>query len=98
MFYCRWSSLKQLQELNLSGNNFQQLPPVIYKLSALKTLRMGGNRELKRIEEQILDLTKLEFLECNECLSLEYPPYAVCKQGLFAVKKFFIDFKNASDL
>ena len=59
---------------------------------------MDGNRELKRIEEQILDLTKLEFLDCDECSSLEYPLYGVCKQGLSAVKKFFIDLKNVSDL
>ena len=68
----------------------------LYKLSALKTLTLSYNTDLKRIEEDILNLTNLCHLNCTECSSLEYPPYAVCQEGISAIRKYFTDLKEAT--
>ena len=63
----------------------------MYKLSGLETLYLLDNMELMRIEKEILHLTNLKTLHCYNCTSLEYPPYAVCNQGIDAVRKYFTD-------
>ena len=83
--------MKQLQTLNISKNKFQQLPSVIYELTSLKTLKLLENGTLEKIEQDILELPDLSTLDCDKCTSLTSPPYAVCKQGLTAVRKYFTD-------
>ena len=80
-----------MSSLNCNGNKFKQIPAVVYKLSGLWDLDLDENEDLLRIEMEILRLSNLEFLSCDDCASLEYPPYAVCKQGLNAIKKYFND-------
>ena len=63
----------------------------MYKLSGLWHLSLDKNEGLLRIEMEILRLYDLRQLSCEGCSSLEYPPYAVCNQGLDAVKKYFND-------
>ena len=50
-----------------------------------------------RIDEQILKLTNLQHFSCNDCKLLKYPPYAVCKQGLSAIQKYFTELINAQE-
>uniref|UniRef100_A0A8C5PEI0 Leucine rich repeat containing 58 n=1 Tax=Leptobrachium leishanense TaxID=445787 RepID=A0A8C5PEI0_9ANUR len=51
----------KLEVLNLSGNQFEEIPSQILELQSLKTLSLGGNR-LKSIPVEIDNLISLEFL------------------------------------
>lgn len=52
-------SLQNLEELNLSGNIFNTIPPEIIDIKSLKSLYMGGNH----LEDLPRDIWKLERLE-----------------------------------
>ena len=77
--------------MNIGGNKFKQLPTAVYRLRLLKELYLHWNENLLRIEKEVWYLTELETLECDRCASLEYPPYAVCKQGLSAIQHYLSD-------
>ena len=93
--FFRFEDLAKLKILNLKSNQFQRLPSAVYNLSALIELRVSFNKKLVRIDEQILKLTNLQLLSCYGCELLEYPPYAVCEQGLSAIQKYFTDLSTA---
>ena len=48
---------------------------------------------LKAIENKILLLTNLADMNCDDCFWIQHPPYAVCEQGISAVRKYFTDLK-----
>ena len=87
-----------MNSLQIDGNKFRQLPAVIYKLSELQLLSLKWSEDLTRIEKDILNLTKLETLNCDFCPSLKEPPYAVRDQGLDAIKKYFTDLASAEGI
>ena len=87
--------MTKLKKLNLRYNRFKQLPLVVCSLKSLNSLDISFNSELKRLSEQILHLGELQELDCSGNSSLSFPPYAVCKQGTSAVKKYFSDFWGA---
>ena len=94
----RFEDLAKLKILTLRNNQFQRLPSAVYNLSNLTQLDVSFNKKLVRIDEQILKLTNLQHLSCYGCELLEYPPYAVCKQGLSAVQKYFTDLITAKGI
>ncbi|XP_063812926.1 leucine-rich repeat-containing protein 58 [Pseudophryne corroboree] len=51
----------RLEALNLSGNQFEEIPSQLLQIQTLKTLSLGGNR-LKTIPAEIENLLSLEFL------------------------------------
>ena len=55
------AALHHLQYLDLSSNDFQQVPAAIGKITTLQTLDMSGNHEL---ELNIDDLDTLAALSC----------------------------------
>ena len=81
-----------LEVLDLSGNQFSELPHVVYKLNNLIRLNLSENRSLVKLDEEILQLKHLEQLGCEDCYKLTFPPYAVCQQGLPAVRKYILDY------
>ena len=52
------------------------------------------NTRLETIDRKILLLTSLTNMDCKGCHSLQHPPYAVCQQGISAVKKYLTDLKE----
>jgi Leucine-rich repeat (LRR) protein len=67
------SALPQLEELNLGGNQFNALPPVVTEMSALKGLYLGGN-SLTELPSDIGRLTRLEVLYLGGNQLKELPP------------------------
>ncbi|XP_068127064.1 leucine-rich repeat-containing protein 58 [Hyperolius riggenbachi] len=51
----------KLEVLNLSGNQFEEIPSQLLQIQTLKTLSLGGNR-LKTISAEIENMVSLEFL------------------------------------
>ncbi|KAM4701700.1 leucine-rich repeat-containing protein 58 [Discoglossus pictus] len=51
----------KLEVLNLSGNQFEEIPSQLLQIQTLKTLSLGGNR-LKDIPVEIENMISLEFL------------------------------------
>ena len=68
----------------------------MYKLASLKSLDLRFSEKLIRIDQQLLQLTHLERLDCIGCESLQHPPYGVCWKGLAEVKEYFIKHKGMS--
>ena len=90
----RLEGLKHLKILDLSHNALKHLPRVVFNLRTLTTLDISDNDTLVRIDDQLLQLTELGALHCRGCHSLKYPPYAVCEQGVEAVRKYFTDLRS----
>lgn len=84
-------NLKELEILDLSVNQFLQLPSVIYELASLTALNISNNSQLVAINKKVLQLKGLKKLGCVRNTSVKNPPYAVCQQGLGAVRKYFED-------
>lgn len=57
----------------------------------LEEIDVNGNASLSTIHAQIFHLEKLDTTNCVNCRSMVSPPYAVCKQGLTAIKKYLAD-------
>ena len=83
--------LQELRTLDLFENWFRILPKVTYQLEKLETLILSKNKKLEKIDDEILQLKNLEILECDQCSSLEYPPYAVCQQEFNDIKEYLLD-------
>ena len=84
--------LTQVEVLVLSGNNFSELSPAVYDLTNLKVLDLSDNSKLARFDQRILQLKNLQVLNCSDSSALIFPPYAVCEQGLAAVRKYLLDY------
>lgn len=83
--------------MELTENNFTVLPTVVYELQSLERLYLDNNFRLERIGAKIIELKSLEELSCSENSSLVYPPYAVCNQGLSAIKTYFESFSSLQE-
>ena len=88
---CSFENLKELRTLHLHENEFEIVPLAVYQLRTLNTLDISYNPMLKRIESDVTQLDQLTSLNCTNNESLEYPPYAVCEEGLSAVNQYFQD-------
>lgn len=66
------TALTSLEVLNLSGNQFNTLPPQILELRSLRVLYMGGNR-LEQLPKDIGRLEKLEALYLGGNMLREIP-------------------------
>ncbi|XP_067935178.1 malignant fibrous histiocytoma-amplified sequence 1-like [Watersipora subatra] len=86
----------KLKCLYLKDNHFRSVPEVLYKLKALETLDLSHNVWLRTIDDAIALLPNLTKLLVQRCDRLEYPPYAVCRQGLSAIKTYFTDLHTAA--
>lgn len=72
---------------------FTSIPGVVYKLESLEKLDIARNTQLETLHDEILQMEKLKVLHCWGNYSIKYPPYAVCEQGLSAVKAFITDLR-----
>lgn len=63
----------KLEVLNLSGNQFEEIPSQILQIQTLNTLSMGGNR-LKSIPVEIENMISLEFLYLGGNFISHIPP------------------------
>lgn len=63
----------KLEVLNLSGNQFEEIPSQILQIQTLNTLSMGGNR-LKSIPAEIENMISLEFLYLGGNFITHIPP------------------------
>ncbi|XP_040195138.1 leucine-rich repeat-containing protein 58 [Rana temporaria] len=63
----------KLEVLNLSGNQFEEIPSQILQMQTLNTLSMGGNR-LKSIPAEIENMISLEFLYLGGNFISHIPP------------------------
>ena len=88
---CSLSRCTELKTLDLRYNQFEELPSVVYKLLTLQVLDLSCSEKLKRFGDQLLQLTHLSKLNCSLSKQLVHPPFAVCEQGITAVKKYFED-------
>ncbi|XP_067947161.1 malignant fibrous histiocytoma-amplified sequence 1 homolog [Watersipora subatra] len=59
------------------------------KLSQLEKLDISYNYELTKIDEKVMALNKLQKLYCHGCAKLISPPYAVCQDGIHAIREYF---------
>jgi len=80
--------LKNLELLILRKNEIKSLPKEIGLLTSLKTLNIEDN-QLTSLPKSIMNLKKLENLRLSGNTGLTSPPYAIAKQGLDAVRKWF---------
>ncbi|KAK2909194.1 hypothetical protein Q8A67_005031 [Cirrhinus molitorella] len=62
-----------VENLNLSGNRFEDIPMQFLKMTTLQSLSLGGNR-LKNIPAEIENLTSLEMLYLGGNLISSIPP------------------------
>ncbi|XP_067947165.1 malignant fibrous histiocytoma-amplified sequence 1 homolog [Watersipora subatra] len=83
------SKLSQLEELDISGNKLKEVPEAVFHLTELKELDISGNYELTKIDEKVMALNKLQMLNCYGCSKLISPPYAVCQDGIHAIREYF---------
>ncbi|CAH1789022.1 unnamed protein product [Owenia fusiformis] len=88
----------QLRELNVSQNNidFKSFEEVISKLKSLEILdfeRCG----VSRLPESITKLVNLKTFGCFNN-PLQYPPEAICTDGMQSIKSYFIETKNHARL
>ncbi|XP_018428594.1 PREDICTED: leucine-rich repeat-containing protein 58 [Nanorana parkeri] len=63
----------KLEVLNLSGNQFEEIPSQLLQIQTLKTLSMGGNR-LKSIPVEVENMISLEFLYLGGNFISHIPP------------------------
>jgi hypothetical protein len=64
------------------------------KLVNLEKLDLRDNPSLLSIPAGVCQLSKLMTIDCDECEALTSPPYAVCTQGLAAMRKYFTDLEE----
>ncbi len=65
-----WTSLVNLEELNLSGGLIQEIPDGIESLSKLKTLYLKGN-EIKLLNPKLANMKSLENLDVSSNLNFD---------------------------
>ncbi|XP_067945196.1 uncharacterized protein [Watersipora subatra] len=95
-FPIKIDSESQLQDLDLSYNKLVEVPAVVYRMANLRILGLAGNSHLVKINRDISQLQQLEKLFCGGCESLQSPPFAVCEQGLSAMRQYFVDLAEGS--
>ncbi|XP_064612422.1 insulin-like growth factor-binding protein complex acid labile subunit [Liolophura sinensis] len=61
------------EKLDLSTNNLFHLPQGLENMSALKTLKLAGNRKLKLVKGSFRGLMSLETLDLDQCFLSEIP-------------------------
>lgn len=61
------------------------------RLRNLEKLDVSGNSSLRTIQSELCSLEKLMNINCHDCRSMTSPPYAVCKLGLPAMRKYHDD-------
>ncbi|KAH0778110.1 hypothetical protein KY290_009521 [Solanum tuberosum] len=73
--------LSSLEDLNLSGNNFEHLPQSISELGALRSLYLSDCKRLTQLPEDIGSLSSLEklYLQGN---NFEHLPHSIAHLGL----------------
>ena len=95
VLYSRFIDLEGLQHLAIGGNDFKDVPAVVYSLNELRVLDLSYSNKLLSVNEKVLNLKNLKTLNLWRCSSLTHPPSSVCEKGLHAVKKHFTDFKSS---
>lgn len=73
--------MKTLEVVNMSGNQFIDVPPIFFKLEKLRYLHMGAN-QIKELPIQIKELTHLEVLYLGGNLLTEIPSEVGCLSKL----------------
>ncbi|KAL8611097.1 hypothetical protein ACOMHN_064387 [Nucella lapillus] len=76
--------LKKLKILNLTGNQFYTVPPIVGRLTTLEELLLSNNC-LEYLPTSLLQLDNLHALEVSGNEGLIAPPLSVCKRGLDAI-------------
>ncbi|XP_014768429.1 leucine-rich repeat-containing protein 58 [Octopus bimaculoides] len=71
------SSLKNLEDINMSGNQFTEIPPCFLKLCRLRYLHMGAN-QIRELPSQVKELTHLEVLYIGGNQLTEIPAEVGC--------------------
>ena len=94
VLYSRFIDLEGLQHLAIGGNDFKDVPAVVYSLNELRVLDLSYSNKLLSVNEKVLNLKNLKTLNLWRCSSLTHPPSSVCEKGLHAVKKYFTDLKS----
>ncbi|XP_067935483.1 malignant fibrous histiocytoma-amplified sequence 1 homolog [Watersipora subatra] len=87
----RLKNLSQLDRLDCEGNELTTVPADLFQCRKLRSLNLAGNRKLSSIDQSLLEHEHLSYLYCEDCPALVSPPYAVCSQGIEAVKAYFED-------
>lgn len=75
------ANLKTLEVVNMSGNQFVDVPPIFLKLEKLRYLHLGAN-QIKELPVQIKELTHLEVLYLGGNLLTEIPSEVGCLSEL----------------
>ena len=73
--------------------NLSSLHYSIGQLRSLQILNIDHNASLTTLPESLFRISSLIHFGCDDCEALTSPPYAVCKQGVSAVKKYIFDLK-----
>ena len=73
------------------NNKLQTLPAGIGGLKSLTELNVSRMKSLESLHPAVAELTNLKEIDCYNSYNLKSPPYAVCKQGASAIKKYYRD-------
>ena len=87
--------LKQLESLNLSGNQLKHLPESISQLSNLRKLYLRGN-QLTNLPESITKISNLTELDLSDN-PLVNPLLEIANKGIEAIRDYFDQVKQDSD-
>jgi len=84
-------NLQKLEILNISCNEFTNLPPSVYTLSSLQELNVSYNKHLTSLDPEIVQLTQLHTLDTDGCDALTSPPKDQCERGVDVVRQYYKD-------
>jgi internalin A len=78
----------RLHTFEISGNVFEEIPDIVFRMSSLVQLAVSDNPGIREISAQILDLPNLRVLEAKNC-PIESPPPEIVAKRVDAIKEYW---------
>ena len=83
--------MQNLLSLDLSNNEFVEVPVSVYTLKSLLYLDLKRNTKLEKLHPDIVNMTNLKSVELDFCSSLVSPPHQVWSRGIQSIRQYYHD-------